>query len=112
MQRWIVSGVLVATLLTSLSFGQAATQNKSLYERLGGQPAVQAVVSGLVDRILADTRVNTWFAHASSTPENTAAYKAKLTDFFCQSVGGPCKYTGPDMVTVHKGRGVTNEAFN
>jgi hemoglobin len=70
------------------------------------------VASGLVDRILVDTRVNKWFAHAASSPENTKLYKEKLTAFICQSTGGPCKYTGMDMTEAHKGRGVTSEAFN
>ena len=39
------------------------------------------------------------------------AYKAKLSAFICRSVGGPCNYTGMDMVTAHKGRGVTDDAF-
>jgi hemoglobin len=69
------------------------------------------MANGLITRILADGRINKWFAHASASPENTAAYKAKLTAFICQNVGGPCKYTGRDMVAAHKGRGITNEAF-
>ena len=112
MRKWMASVLVVAALSTAASFGQAARGGKSLYERLGGQPAVDAVASSLVDRILADTRVNKWFAHAASSPQNTAAYKAKLSSFICVSVGGPCKYTGLDMVTAHKGRGVTEEAFN
>jgi len=115
MQKLLLPGLVVATLFCGMSFAQTAPQTpatgKSLYERLGGEPAVQAVASGLVDRILADTRVNKWFTHAASTPENTKAYKAKLSAFICQAVGGPCQYTGRDMVTAHKGRGVTNEAF-
>jgi len=112
MQRRFVSTLLAATLLTSLSFAQTAPAQKSLYDRLGGQPAVQAVANGLVDRILADNRVNKWFTHAASSPENTRSYKATLTAFICKSVGGPCNYTGLDMVAAHKGRGVTSEAFN
>jgi hemoglobin len=112
MQRRFVSTLLAATLLASMSFAQTAPPLRSLYERLGGQPAIQAVASGLVDRILADNRVNKWFSHAASSPENTRAYKATLTAFICKSVGGPCNYTGLDMVAAHKGRGVTNEAFN
>jgi hemoglobin len=91
---------------------QGADPDKSLYERLGGQPAVEAVASGLVDRILADKRVNSWFRHAAASTENANAYKAKLALFICAGVGGPCKYTGLDMVAAHKGRGVTSEAFN
>jgi len=112
MQRRIVSIVLSAAFLTTVCLAQTPVPAKSLYERLGGQPAVQAVASGLVDRILADKRVNMWFAHAASSPENTKLYKAKLTDFICQSTGGPCKYTGMDMTAAHKGRGVTSDAFN
>src|SRR5215813_12351782 len=95
-----------------VSAGRAADVEKPLYERLGGKPAIQAVAGDLVDRILRDGRVNKWFAHAASSPENTAMYKSKLSDFLCQSLGGPCKYTGMDMVAAHKGRGITADAFN
>src|SRR5690349_16961296 len=73
---------------------------------------LQAVASDLVDRILLDQRVNKWFAHAASSPENASAYKAKLADFLCQNTGGPCQYIGVDMVAAHRGRGVTSDAFN
>ena len=112
MQRRIVSMVLAATLLAAVCVAQTPAPTKSLYDRLGGQPAVNAVASGLVDKILADKRVNAWFAHAASTPENTKLYKEKLASFICQSTGGPCKYTGMDMTAAHKGRGVTSDAFN
>jgi hemoglobin len=56
--------------------------------------------------------VNRWFAHAASSPETAAAYKAKLADFICQGTGGPCHYMGADITSAHKGRGVTEEAFN
>lgn len=105
--------VLSAVAVIGLSSGLAAADTeKSLYDRLGGKPAVQAVASDLVDRILLDERVNKWFAHAAASPENAAAYKAKLADFLCVGLGGPCQYTGRDMETAHKGRGVTSDAFN
>ena len=102
----------VATAISFVPMAGAANDTKSLYERLGGKPAIQAVASDLVDRILADQRVNKWFAHAASSTENTNAYKANLADFLCRSTGGPCQYTGPDMMAAHKGRGITNDAFN
>lgn len=101
----------LATLVLTTGV-QAADANRTLYERLGGQPAIQAVASELIDRILADPRVNKWFAHAAASPANTAAYKAKLSEFLCQSTQGPCKYAGLDMTAAHKGRGVTGEAFD
>jgi hemoglobin len=111
-RSWKSIGVALLLALGVTSALRAAEVDRSLYERLGGQPAVRAVVSGLVDRILLDTRVNKWFAHAASSPENAAAYKAKLTDFVCQATGGPCQYSGRDMVSAHRGRGVTGEAFD
>jgi hemoglobin len=110
MNRW-ASALFVVCLLTGGSRAQADA-NTSLYNRLGGQPAIEAVANGLVDRILTDVRVNKWFAHAAASPENADAYKAKLATFLCASFGGPCKYTGPDMVSVHRGRAVTSEAFD
>lgn len=109
---WKSTGVALVVAFGMLTGLRAAQSRDSLYERLGGQPAVQAVASGLVDRILKDGRVNRWFAHAASSPENAAAYKAKLAEFVCQATGGPCQYTGRDMVTAHKGRAVTGEAFD
>jgi hemoglobin len=105
----LLTAIAAIGLTSSL---RAADIEKSLYERLGGKPAIQAVAGDLVDRILLDDRVNKWFAHAASSPENTAAYKAKLADFLCQGLGGPCQYTGHDMEAAHKGRGVTSDAFN
>jgi len=105
-------GVSVAVLGMSPVAAQTSAANKSLYERLGGMPAITAVTSGLVDRILADTRINAWFAHAAASKEEATRYKASLANFVCQSVGGPCTYTGPDMVTAHKGRRVTSAAFD
>src|SRR5215475_7345523 len=107
----ILAAAIAAYVVSS---AQAGDDKKpaSLYDRLGGMPAIRAVVDDFVGRILADDRVNKWFAHAASDPENAQAYKAKLADFICQGTGGPCKYAGADMLAAHKGRGVTEEAFN
>jgi hemoglobin len=56
--------------------------------------------------------VNPWFKHAAASPDNTAAYKAKLAEFLCQSTAGPCHYTGLDMSAAHHGRAVTAAAFD
>jgi len=103
---------LATGLAASIMCGLAAGESRaSLYERLGGMPAIRAVVDDFVSRILTDNRVNQWFAHAASSPEVAAAYKSKLADFLCQGTGGPCHYNGADIATAHKGRGVTEEAF-
>lgn len=112
MKNWkttIMTAVLAAITVSGLA---AAEPHASLYLRLGGMPAIRAAVDDLVSRILADERVNKWFAHAASDPANAEAYKRRLADFLCQGAGGPCQYNGPDIVTAHKGSGVTGEAFD
>ena len=84
----------------------------SLFQRLGGMPALRAVVDDFVPRILADARLQPWFGHTAAHPEMAAVYKAHLAEFVCQATGGPCRYSGADMETVHKGRGITPEAFD
>jgi hemoglobin len=104
----------ILTAVAAAGMVQAQTRVKtqtSLYERLGGMPAVHAVVDDLVNRILGDERVNKWFARAAADADVAAAYKAGLADFLCQGTGGPCKYAGPDMLAAHKGRGITEAAF-
>ena len=81
-------------------------QDKSLYERLGGQPAIEAVVKDFAGKVLADTRINKKFA--KSDPGRLVK---NLTDFVCKATGGPCTYTGRDMKTAHKNMAVTNGEF-
>lgn len=80
---------------------------KSLYERLGGKEAITAVVDDFVGRVAADNRINGFFAKA-----NIPRLKTQLVNQICEASGGPCKYTGADMKTVHRGMGVTGAAFD
>jgi hemoglobin len=107
------TAILTAALTAMSVLAPAVAEPRaSLYQRLGGMPAIRAVTDDFVSRVLADERINKWFAHAASDPANAAAYKQKLADFLCQGTGGPCRYEGPDMVAAHRGRGITDEAFN
>lgn len=83
-----------------------ATAAKSLYERLGGQPAISAVVDDFAGRVLADARINKKFARSDATRLVT-----NLKAFFCSATGGPCKYTGLTMKQSHKNMGVTQGEF-
>ena len=110
--RSTIAGIGLTAAFTVGIYGAEIGQPDTLYDRLGGMPAIQAVVDDLIPRILADPRVNKWFAHAAADPERAAAYKANLANLLCLATGGPCKYTGQDMLTAHQGRGVTPEAFD
>lgn len=110
--RVVIAAAMIAAFAAPGVRAAEDEKQGTLFQRLGGMPAVRAVVDDFVARLLADERVNKWFAHAAADPENARAYKAKLADFICQGTGGPCKYAGVDMVMAHRGRGVTEEAFS
>jgi hemoglobin len=86
---------------------QKGMKEKSLYDRLGGKPAITAVVDDFVARVAADRRINHFFANTNVPP-----FKAKLVDQLCEASGGPCKYTGRDMKSAHAGMGVGEADFN
>ena len=96
-------GILVGCATTG---EQMAMKEKSLYDRLGGKPAITAVVDDFTARVAADRRINRFFANT-----DVPAFKAKLVDQICEASGGPCKYTGKDMKTAHAGMGVTDDDF-
>jgi hemoglobin len=85
---------------------QSAT-TRSLYDRLGGKPAITAVVDQFVSNVAADKRINGRFA-TTDIPR----LKGHLVDQVCSATGGPCTYRGRDMTTTHQGMKITNDDFN
>jgi hemoglobin len=79
---------------------------KSLFDRLGGLPAITAVVDEFVARTTTDPRIKERFF-------NTDAVNLKklLVEFVCVATGGTCKYTGRDMPTSHAGMDLVDDEF-
>nr|ACX33897.1 putative globin-like protein [uncultured prokaryote AT3] len=99
---------LAAAAAITLSAASAAfAADKSLFDRLGGKPALQAVVGELWNNVAADKRINGRFA--KTKPE---VFGAQLVDFLCEASGGPCKYKGKDMAAAHKGMNLSEADFN
>ncbi|MGQ0383549.1 MAG: group I truncated hemoglobin [Gammaproteobacteria bacterium] len=80
---------------------------KSLYDRLGGEAAIKAVVDEFVANVGADSRINQYFANA-----DLERLKGHLVNQIGQASGGPQQYTGRDMKTTHAGMGIDEAAFN
>ena len=99
-----VAGAVAATWTFSSAPSFAA--DRSLYERLGGQGAIQAVVTKFIGNVGADKRINGYFAKADLKQLNKL-----LVEQVCAASGGPCSYSGRDMKTTHKGMKVTTAAF-
>lgn len=86
---------------------------KSLYERLGGEKAISAVVDDFVGRAAGNPKVNVTRAGTGGkewkdTEENVARLKKLLVEMVANAAGGPQKYTGRDMKTVHAGMRISN----
>ena len=79
---------------------------KSLYDRLGGLPAITAVVEEFVARTTSDPRIKDRFFNVDA-----ANLKQLLVEFVCQATGGPCKYSGRDMGTAHAGMDLVDDEF-
>ncbi|NOQ14698.1 MAG: group 1 truncated hemoglobin [Methyloprofundus sp.] len=69
---------------------------KTLYERIGGEAAVDAAVELFYRKVLSDYRINRFF---DKTDMETQIAKQKA--FFTMAFGGPNNYTGGDMRSVH-----------
>ncbi|MBE7494429.1 MAG: hypothetical protein HS117_05760 [Verrucomicrobiaceae bacterium] len=96
------------------SFAKEACKTKwlkaredSLYQKLGGKAAIDAVVDAFYVKVLADKRVNDFFADVSMDKQ-----RRKQKEFLSFAFGGPLPWTGKDMRKAHEGMGLTEEHFN
>lgn len=109
-RRTIGSLAVVAALVTgcagSMQDGTTMMEKKSLYDRLGGKPAITAVVDEFIGNVAGDTRINKRFATA-----DIPRLKRMLVDQICQATGGPCSYTGASMKEAHKGMKISDAEF-
>jgi hemoglobin len=101
----IIQAVAVSALVLCTANVSAADQ--SLYDRLGGKPAITAVVDDFVANVAADSRINGFFAKT-----DIPRLKRLLVEQICAGSGGPCTYTGRDMKTTHTGMGVQDPHFS
>ncbi len=84
--------------------------SNTLYERIGGEAAVNAAVELFYRKVLNDYRINRFF-------DNTDMDKqlAKQKAFFTMAFGGPNSYTGQDMRNAHANlvkTGLNEDHFN
>jgi len=96
--------VLAATLVSAPA---SHAQSDALYQQLGGQPGLVALMDDFMERLLADPRMNPFFKDTDQKH-----IKEELVLQFCEVSGGPCKRKGPDMKKAHAGIDVTKSNFN
>jgi hemoglobin len=79
----------------------------TLYERLGGTDAIKTVAVAFENRAAKDDRINQKFARTDLN-----RLTKEFVDQLCQDTGGPCRYTGRNMVETHANMGVTSGEFD
>jgi hemoglobin len=90
--------------------GGSSAPKASLYDRIGGEAAVNAAVEIFYRKVLADKRINKFF-EGVDMDKQAAKQKAFLTMAF----GGPNKYTGEDLRKGHAhlvARGMNSSHFD
>ena len=102
-----VIGVWLASVSVAAAEPPVGKPMDSLYNRLGGKPAIVKVIDAFVGNVANDNRVNGRFATT-----NIPKFKGHMVDQVCVATGGPCTYTGRDMITTHKGMGITTAEFS
>lgn len=95
---------------TSSMANHASTDQISLptdYERIGGAPAVSAVVDQFYQRLLEDPTLNHFFTHT-----DLPRLKRHQVLLISQVLGGPAEYSGRELGQAHEGLNITNDDFN
>ena len=81
-------------------------KQQTLYERIGGDPAVADLISKFYDRVVADPELKPFFKNASMEK-----IRRMQREFFSAALDGPITYTGKPLGHVHHGRGITKHHF-
>ncbi|CAN5231330.1 group 1 truncated hemoglobin [soil metagenome] len=93
--------------LAACSSAPPSPPKTSLYERLGGLPAITAVIDKTIDKASTDPRTSRSFKDVK-----LKNLKESLTLHLCHIAGGPCKYDGPNMAKAHSGLAITSAEFD
>jgi len=98
----------------------------ALFDRLGGEKGLTAIVDDFMPRATQDPRVN-WerkdvkrgglfhrgeSAAWNASPENVANLKKHFVQFLALATGGPARYDGKEMKSTHAGMHISNPEFD
>jgi methyl-accepting chemotaxis protein len=85
----------------------AARPIATLFERIGGIPAIKATVDLFYEKVLADPDLAPFFSKTNMT-----WLKGRQNAFFVQALGGPALYKGKDMKSAHAQMSISQADFN
>ena len=115
----LLAASLLGTLGACKKNAEAPAAPTSLYERLGGLPAVSAVVDQFITNVVAETMTSNSKLKRTFDPlvqsgnsYRVASLRNHLIDQIGQAAGGPLVYKGKTMQAAHQGMAITDVEFN
>jgi hemoglobin len=79
----------------------------TLYDALGGHPALTAAVDDFFARVLSDPVLGPFFPGGVG-----ARHRGYLVTVLGEALGGPSRYRGPDLAGAHCDLGITDAQFD
>lgn len=80
--------------------------SETLYDRIGGAPAIEQLVGRFYRRVLGDPLLQAYFDRVAMDKLRRMQF-----EFFAAALGGPVRYSGRPVIHAHQGHGITREAF-
>jgi hemoglobin len=79
----------------------------SLFDQIGGSPAMRAAVEDFYRRVIADPALQPYFTNV-----DLARLEAHQRSFLAAALGGPGEYRGRSMADAHADLGITDTDFD
>jgi hemoglobin len=105
--QWLKIAITTFIAFSLCACALSPQPEKTLYQQLGEDKGIEAIVHELILIIATDERVKPRYKGV-----NMQRFKEGLSDYICSISGGPCQYRGDSMQVVHAGHQYTNAEFN
>ncbi|MDW7550371.1 group I truncated hemoglobin [Pseudoalteromonas peptidolytica] len=96
--------IVLVILLTACS---TSTSSSSLYEQIGGSAGTEKLVDAFIQQIGNDELILPYF-----TDTNVRHFRQGFINHLCDTLDGPCRYEGDNMVQIHTGMRISEADFN
>jgi len=83
----------------------------SLFNRLGGEEGISAIVDDIVKAHLVNPDIKHVFMPLADDAAKLESFKIHVKEFLSAGTGGGATYTGKDLPTAHKGLNTTEKEF-
>jgi len=87
------------------------TTQRSLYDRLGGEEGISALVDDIIENHMNNPVVKARYLPLKDDPSHFAEVRQHLINFLASGTGGAQKYTGKDMESAHRGMNISEEEY-